>query len=274
MKAMGWEQLEQSEQLEYLLCTSCGEFYKKECDCKGGLYRMVEQAREKLIKEGQIIKPKKWQARPISIGMYEVLNVFLEAQVPQDQESLIKQITPDLPWAEEHFQERVCGKPLNPAPSFERWPYYKQDEKWRTDGKFSHTYPERMWVPTNLDGVRYKYGNLKNLIKSLVDDPHTRQAFLPIWFPEDTGAAHGERVPCTIGYWFIHRGDSLHLNYPIRSCDFRRHFRNDIYMACRLLQWVLDELRKFDQYWNKVTPGKLNMQIWNLHVFEGEEKII
>ena len=162
---------------------------------------------------------------------------------------------------------------MNPAPSYEWWPYYKQDNKWRPDGKFSHTYPERMWTPP-LDGIRYLSGNLGDVLMLLLKDPMTRQAFLPLWFPEDTGAVHGERVPCTIGYWFIHRGDTLDLFYPIRSCDFRRHFKNDIYLAVRLVQWVLERLRTYSSYWDNIKPGTITMQVWNLHVFEGEEKLI
>jgi hypothetical protein len=237
------------------------------------LKEAIEFAAWTLKNEGQTVRPKTWQARPVELGMHEVFDFSFKAPIPHTIEELVDLVKPDLPWADEHFGERVSGEPMNPAPSYVRWPYYKQDEKWRPGGKFSHTYPERMWTP-ELEGIRYKYGNLGDVVNLLQRDPMTRQAFLPIWFPEDTGATHGERVPCTIGYWFIHRDDHIDLYYPIRSCDYRRHFKNDIYMACRLLMWVLDELRGLDPYWNDVKPGELHMQVWNLHVFEGEERLI
>lgn len=238
------------------------------------LKEAINYAAWTLKNEGNIVYPQTWQAREVSMGMHEVFNFSFTAPMPDSVSELQELVQPDLPWAEDHFTERVSGEPMNPAPSFEWWPYYKQDEKWRPDGKlFSHTYPERMWT-TQLEGIRYRYGNLGDVVNLLAKDPLTRQAFLPIWFPEDTGAHHGERVPCTIGYWFIHRGDRLNLVYPIRSCDFRRHFKNDIYMAVRLVQWLLSALRMRDSHWWMVKPGTITMQVWNLHVFEGEQNLI
>jgi thymidylate synthase len=78
------------------------------------------------------------------------------------------------------------------------------------------------------------------VIDLLRDRPTTRQAFIPIWFPEDTGAHHGERVPCTLGYHLMARDGRLKIVYYMRSCDFLRHFRDDVYMAGRLCQWVCE----------------------------------
>ncbi len=235
----------------------------------------IETAGELLKSFGKVCRPKKWQAIDVNIGMWEIFNLNMSIPIPTEKWSWAEDVKPSLPWADDHFIERVSGKPLNPPPSYKDWPHYRNDEDWRrVDGKFSHSYPERMWAPQDIMGIRYRYGNLRDLIDLMRDDPHTRQAFLPIWFPEDTGAHHGERVPCTIGYWFIHRGDKLDMYYPIRSCDYRRHFRNDIYMAGRLVQWMLYQLQMEDKYWDKVLPGDLNMQVWNLHVFEGEQNFI
>lgn len=225
---------------------------------------------------GKLTKMKKWQARDVATGMFEVFNVNINYELPQQPGSgnlnlkkLVDDIKPDLPWADDHFKERTSGVPMNPAPSYEWWPYYKQPENWEItdDHKFSHTYPERMWTDP-IEGIRYKYGNLADVVELLNNDKHTRQAFLPIWFPEDTGAVHGERVPCTIGYQFYIREGRLSVFYPMRSCDLRRHFKNDLYMAARLAGWVTQELRTMG---NDVKIGNLFMNIWNLHVFEGEE---
>lgn len=235
---------------------------------------VLKDTAEKLKTEGSLVKPNKWQAIDAPLGMWEILNHSFTCKIANDLTVLQEQIKPDLPWADVHFMERTSGYPLNPPPSYMIWPYYKQDENWRRVGnKFSHSYPERMFPPYTT-GIRYDYGNLNDVVDMLVKDPYTRQAFLPIWFPEDTGATHGERVPCTIGYWFIHRDNQLSMVYPIRSCDFRRHFKNDIYLASRLLLWVLDQLKEKDSYWESVEPGTLTMQIWNLHVFEGEQNFI
>jgi len=235
-------------------------------------------------------KANQWQARDVSVGMHELNNVHFSYQIPIKQSELEYQVKPDQPWADEHFAERVSGIPMNPAPSYKNWPYYKEDHKWRVNGEFAHTYPERMWVSNivqgipevtkaspGIDGVRYRYGDLADVVKLLTKDPYTRQAFLPIWFPEDTGAHHGERVPCTIGYHFLLVGDRLDIFYTIRSCDYRRHFTNDVYFAARLCQWMLEQLQPdlgYDSPWFNVKPGKLHMHIYNLHVFDGEEQFI
>lgn len=236
--------------------------------------KVIKDTAKRLKKEGKVVHVNKWQAIEAPLKMFEIFNHSFTCKVSDDIDELKKQIQPDLPWADVHFMERVSGFPLNPPPSYQIWPYYKDDKKWRRVGnKFSHSYPERMNTP-RIKGIRYNYGNLEDVINLLLNDRYTRQAFLPIWFPEDTGAVHGERVPCTIGYWFVHRDNQLNMYYPIRSCDFRRHFKNDIYMACRLLLWVLDNLKSKDVYWKDVEPGILTMQIWNLHIFDGEQNFI
>ena len=63
--------------------------------------------------------------------------------------------------------------------------------------------------------------------------------------------------------------------YYIRSCDYIRHFRDDIYMACRKLMWVLDILKKRDPVrWNNVKPGYFAMHITSLHCFNKEKEIL
>jgi hypothetical protein len=176
---------------------------------------------------------------------------------------------PNLPWAEEHFQERVGGEPLNPPPSHVRWPFAQVDNEGHRDaGIFSHTYPERMWASYfNLKGIRFYYGDLAHVVGLLTTRPSTRQAFLPIWFPEDLGAAtKGERVPCTLGYHFLIRNGQLKIVYYIRSCDFFRHFQDDVYMTARLAQWVAEKTSS--------TASKLVMHISSLHIFSSEKVLI
>jgi hypothetical protein len=69
----------------------------------------------------------------------------------------------------------------------------------------------------------------------------------------------------------------MHCVYYIRSCDAVRHFRNDVYMTCRLVQWLIDmcQWKQFDvdednQYWEDIVPGILTMHITSFHCFEGE----
>lgn len=218
---------------------------------------------------------------------YELANVMLTMTVPILASALQDDLAPNLPWAEDHFQERVGGKPLNPSPSEAWWPYAQQGNKQHKDGVvFSHTYPERMWPKhaseqghvnqweSNIQGIRYEYGDLNDLISLLVRDPFTRQAFLPIWFPEDTGAVDGQRVPCSLGYHFIRRGVDLDCQYYMRSCDMFRHFTDDTYMAARLMQWVCEQIWAQQHHTDESFlpyPGSLTMHISNLHCFKGDE---
>ena len=227
-----------------------------------------------------------WQAKtqlPPDMITKEIPHALLEIPMAASLADAQFSIKPNLPWAEDHFLERVGGDPLNPPPSNQWWPHAVQgNSSHKAHGKFSHTYPERMWprfageyyddMPgsQSLDwepnrGIRYEYGDLNDLVNMLKRNPRTRQAYLPIWFPEDTGAVRGQRVPCTIGYHFLLGPHSMDVTYTIRSCDYMRHFRDDVYMAIRLCQWVLREAGIVKP------PGMLYMHIGSFHVFRGDE---
>lgn len=208
---------------------------------------------------------------------YEVTNTYWRAPVQsEDLRVLAKDIKPNLPWADEHFLERVSGQPLNPPPSWVNWPYAHSAGRFREIEQFNHTYPERFWPKQAGDrwnieegakyGIRYAYGDLQDVINLLIREPYTRQAYLPIFFPEDTGVVHGGRVPCTLGYHFLIRDGRLSVFYPIRSCDFIRHFRDDVYLCVRLLLHVLDHVR-VERRTLYLATGDISMWIGSLHCF-------
>lgn len=141
-------------------------------------------------------------------------------------------------------------------------PTYDKDG-WRT--RFRQEFIPEKTKPHS--GILYEYGDLDNVVELMVDDPYTRQAYLPIWFPEDTGGG-AKRAPCTIGYHFLMRGDRLDVNYHIRSCDFVKHFRNDLYLTARLAVWVMRQLQARDNRWKDVEMGRFIMQIGSLHSFK------
>jgi hypothetical protein len=226
----------------------------------------------------------------------ELRSVVLMYSIPDSVEQLHEEINPSTPWAEDHFQERVAGEPLNPGEQYKNWPWYKGNvETHKEPGQFSHTYMERYWpryageiekehrangfieeMPHR--GIRYRYGDLADVVSLLAKEPHTRQAYLPVWFPEDTGATSGQRVPCSLGYHFMLRNGELHCLYTIRSCDYLRHFRDDVYLTARLVQWVASRVRSYSTMvstesaatWESVKPGELTMMIHSLHIFEGD----
>lgn len=203
---------------------------------------------------------------------------------------IAKVIKPNLPWADEHFLERVGGEPLNPGVQWAHWPWASSADKHRVagGGQFNHTYMERLWpkfagepwqdsdnmAPLRYDarrGIRWKYGDLDDLVELLANEPDTRQAWIPLFFPEDTGIGDGGRKPCTLGYQIIVRDKAASIYYPLRSCDYVRHFRDDIYLALRLLLWVIDRCRELNPaFWGDVVPGYYAMHATSLHIFEND----
>lgn len=234
----------------------------------------------------QLVHTAKWQGVDISqkpeMATYELLNYSFTVLLPEDMNPTHyhDKIHPNIPWADDHFLERVNGQPLNPGVQWAKWPYAKSADRFRDkDGIFTHTYMERYWPkyaglgpdPSSINhGYRYNYGDLNDVVNQLVKDPLTRQAYLPVWFPEDTGALHGGRLPCSLGYHFILRDAKLHIIYYLRSCDYVRHFRDDIYLTLRLLMWVIEECRKLDKDWDEVVPGSYTMHITSFHLFKAD----
>lgn len=227
------------------------------------------------------VKSEKWQglstANKPEMEMRELLfrSFFIPMRGIEDIGYWQEDIKPNLPFADVHFAERVSGIPSNPGEAWKIWPWGNSADKHRTEGeKFTHTYQERFWPKQaecregeNMLGIRYEYGDLDDVIELLVREPLTRQAYLPVWFPEDTGVLHGGRVPCTLGYHLINRHDYLHVSYGIRSCDYVRHFRDDCYFTVRLVLHVLEKLRRRDSRWRDVRPGMFRMDIGSFHMF-------
>jgi hypothetical protein len=230
----------------------------------------------------------------------ELIGLQFSVRMPGSKQHAQDTIGPNLPWAEDHFQERVSRVPSNPGEQYKKWPWWSgQEQAFDHDDEFmifSHTYQERFWpkqagdrwlfkpVPPG-QGIRYPIGDLDDVIGLLRKEPYTRQAYFPIFFPEDTGAIHGGRIPCSLGYHFLLRSDKLHCWYDIRSCDAVRHFRDDLYLAVRLVQWVLSELKKDYEIpvtamgddmisphptWIEAKPGYLHFAAHSFHVHKGD----
>lgn len=253
-----------------------------------------------LMKEfSRTVKTERWQAQDLSqvrgSEMVELLHHNIRFKLlSENLDHYRHQVQPNLPWADNHFLERISGAPMNPGTEWKNWPWAKKSEdSLDAEGKFNHNYMERYWpkqahlikqpthsaedwivqieeydYPLQLEGIRAPYGDLAGLVRVLANEPTTRQAYLPVWFPEDTGDAHSGRKPCSLGYHFIMRNGKLDVVYSIRSCDYYRHFRDDIYLTIRLLLWVLSECRVVNPtVWDKVEPGEFLMNITSLHMF-------
>lgn len=260
---------------------------------------LAESVRAQFL-EAPLVKPSHWQGKKVQgkpdMETFEILNHTSRLWLPDENLQLYREdIEPDLPWADDHFEERVCGYPLNPGTQWKLWRLGQgAKDSLDPDGRFNHNYMERFWpkfarqvpsadkIPSGQEllstttslkphqGILYEYGDLLDVVKLLAREPLTRQAFIPMFFPEDTGAVHRGRAPCSLGWHLINRDDQLHCVYYLRSCDVTNHWRNDIYMAIRLIIWVLERLRGLDGYWNDVGPGTLTTHITSFHCFRGE----
>lgn len=265
------------------------------------------------IKEAPIVQTKRWQGITIKgnelMAQREMTHVHIDLPLYGEQLDFYAYDTgAEIPWCDDHFAERISGYPMNPGTEWRNWSQTKEHQGGVEGfldgrGKFNHNYMERYWPrfagqveaptatanewrtrfsdehglgqvpPTPHRGILYEYGQLNDVVALLAEDPYTRQAYLPIWFPEDTGGG-SKRAPCTIGYHFLMRDNRLDINYHIRSCDLYKHFRNDIYLTVRLHLWMLERLRKRDSAWAEVSPGRFLMQIGSLHLFKPDwEKI-
>ena len=237
---------------------------------------ILENVFHEMVHFSKIRQVNNWQGNSDFKGsMMRVLHeVSLRFNCPLNIDKAQDITLCDLPWSEDHFQERIGGKPTNPGNTYKYWPYHIDlDNSNYKEEKFSHTYQERFWpkradtaphVGFPLVGIRYELGDLNDLIEQLGNDPATRQAYLPIWFPEDTGAQN-RRVPCSLGYYFYIDNGFINCIYNIRSCDIYRHFRNDVYFTIRLLQYIQETIN--NKYNLQLKLGTIKMDIYNLHLF-------
>lgn len=257
---------------------------------------LYQELRQNLLDRAPLVDVGSWHSQDVRnnplLVTRELPWISFNIHVPNSTSVLQQELKPNVPWAEQHFQERVSGQPLNPPPSHVNWPWAHAQHQSGVEEKFSHTYPERMWprfantegkTPEGRQifvphiGIRFQYGDLSDVIRLLAKELYTRQAYLPIFFPEDTGGAVRlkERIPCSLGYHFMVRDNEqgkpiMDCMYSMRSCDFVRHFRDDIYMAARLLQWMVREVNFLKDFSWDVTPGHLRVHIASLHMMEGD----
>lgn len=260
-----------------------------------------------LMKSAPAVRTERWQGVDVSKNpaatTYELLNACFQVDLRgiEDLDHWREDVRPNLPWADDHFLERIGGEPLNPGVQWANWPWGNAADKHRTQGRFNHTYMERLWpkfarrtedgrLPMGVRGrgrmypdgdkrpifgVAHHYGDLESLVDMLAKEPHTRQAWIPLFFPEDTGVGDGGRKPCTLGYQVIVRDGRAHMYYPLRSCDFVRHWRDDCYLAVRLLLWVIDRCRELSpEVWSKIVPGTYAMHMTSLHIFENDKRAL
>lgn len=210
---------------------------------------MVEEVKRDLAEMGIVVRPATMQDK------YVKGNPDYETKELQNYSyCLLNAWSQDIPgvtqpWADAEFKERVTdpwerypdGEPLIESistPNFinpgEAWKL--REEVWSEymhEGKLAYTYNELLW---NND-------QLTKIMNRLKEDPDSRQLWISLWNPDKDPDLLGgvSRVPCSLGYGLQVRDGKLNLHYVMRSCDFVTHFRNDVYLAIKFLEWVAEK---------------------------------
>lgn len=139
----------------------------------------------------------------------------------------------------EEFHERIAASVMEGPQTINPGNAWKLDrEYWEpmldARGKFHYTYNERL------------QGSLDTTVDLLWKDKSSRRGWIPIWYPEDNPASlpgnNLARVPCSLGYYFMVRNNSLHMHYVMRSCDFIKHFAKDVALAVMMQDWIIHQV--------------------------------
>lgn len=224
---------------------------------------MIEETKRDLAEMGITVKPATMQDKYVKGDPdYETKELQNYSYCLLDAKSGdIPGVTQ--PWADAEFEERVIdpwirspqtGRPIlskfiNPGKAWELrkevWSEYMHH------GRLAYTYNELLWQNDQLTKV----------INRLKEDPDSRQLWISLWNPyRDPDFLGGvSRVPCSLGYGLQVRDGRLNLHYVMRSCDFATHFRNDVYLAIRFLEWVSEK--------TGYPGGSFTHTIFSLHVY-------
>lgn len=224
---------------------------------------MIEETKRDLAEMGIVVRPATMQDKYIKGNPdYETKELQNYSYCLLDAKSGdIPGVTQ--PWADAEFQERIhdpwdrtpqgeaIGYPhyINPGKAWELRPEVWQE--YMHDGILAYTYNELIW----------NHDQVTKIINRLKEDPDSRQLWISLWDPtEDPDHLGGvSRVPCSLGYGLQVREGKINLHYVMRSCDFATHFRNDVYLAIKFLEWVAKE--------TGYPVGSFTHTIFSLHVY-------
>lgn len=160
----------------------------------------------------------------------------------------------EIAWCNAEFAERISREEMNPGTAWKlRENVWKEflNEK----GEQDYTYAERMM------------GQIDKVIAELKRNPESRQTIISIHNSlADVDSMGGkERIPCSMFYQFMVRKDvnedpKLNIVYVMRSSDYYTHFKNDIWLACELRDYIAKEIG--------VAAGTFTMFVSSLHMYK------
>lgn len=179
----------------------------------------------------------------------EIQNECFTILSTKDKDEIVER---DLEWCKAEFAERISRRDMNPGEAWKiRSHVWKEFMK---DGKHDYTYANRM------------KDQIDPIIEELCKNPDSRQCMIEIHTPEDINYMGGlRRIPCSLEYLFQIRKDGngvkkLNCTYVMRSCDYYTHFKNDIWLAAELRDYIAKAVA--------VQPGNLTMFIASLHMYK------
>lgn len=163
----------------------------------------------------------------------------------------------------QEFKEWVAEEYHNPGEAWKEYP-----ERWRSflnaRGQLDYSYNERI----NGDG------QIESVVKTLIYDTATRQAYISIYDPQIDSLRIGgspRMIPCILGYHFIQINQDLDMMVMARSIDANNCLMNDIWLADKLLGYIVAEINHGVGYRSdkKVNEGSITFMISNLHSYPG-----
>jgi len=156
---------------------------------------------------------------------------------------------PSIEWASAEFMERISAIEINPGTAWEL-----RADVWKEfldkNGQFDYTYNQRL----------NDWDQINKVIKELKVNPDTRQAIVHVHRPSDINSMRKLRMPCSMYYQFMVRRGKLDVIYNMRSSDYDTHFRNDIYLAHSLRNYIANLVN--------IPVGLLHMNIGSLHRYK------
>ncbi len=201
-----------------------------------GIYVFPHTMQNKVVKDDENYSTKEVQNYSFTILDLKHKNAMLDEK--------------NLKWCCAEFNERidVDGAFVNPGKAWK----IRQDtwEEFLVDGKMDYTYCERMNA----------FDQINKVVDELSENPDSRQCLIHINFPSDCLVWQKNRIPCSVYYQLMIRRGKLDIIYNMRSSDFYSHFKNDI--------WLADELRNYIANKIDIEPGLFMMNVGSLHAYK------
>jgi len=151
-----------------------------------------------------------------------------------------------LNFLKQEFKEWVAEKYHNPGEAWKEYP-----ERWRSflnvHGEVDYSYHDRI----------YQEGQIYTLIDNLVKHPDTRRSYLSIY---DLGV-DSHRI--------TQIDQDLNMTVMARSIDANNCLMNDIWLADRLLNYIVGTINRKLEYAasKKISEGSITFMISNLHSY-------